>query len=148
LSDRDLARLAAHLGLSSEEFRARYTREFEIEGQDEPGLSLTRAPHGCVFLDDATNACTVHDARPDQCRAFPFWPPAVASRDAWERLVVAVCDPDAFRQGRLYTRQEVEAMTPRLVATGTVRGAAGAGSAHPGQVAEHKAEGQDPHGEP
>jgi len=27
----------------------------------------------CVFYDAPTNGCTVYEARPIQCRTFPFW---------------------------------------------------------------------------
>jgi Fe-S-cluster containining protein len=27
----------------------------------------------CIFYDRASNGCKVYDARPSQCRTFPFW---------------------------------------------------------------------------
>lgn len=27
----------------------------------------------CIFYDAASNGCTIYDARPLQCRTFPFW---------------------------------------------------------------------------
>ncbi|MDB2562679.1 YkgJ family cysteine cluster protein [Sulfurimonas sp.] len=27
----------------------------------------------CIFYDTPTNACTIYDARPTQCKTFPFW---------------------------------------------------------------------------
>ncbi len=27
----------------------------------------------CVFYDRETNGCTIYDARPTQCKTFPFW---------------------------------------------------------------------------
>jgi len=27
----------------------------------------------CVFYDKGTNGCTIYEARPSQCRTFPFW---------------------------------------------------------------------------
>jgi Fe-S-cluster containining protein len=29
--------------------------------------------HECVFYDRETNGCQIYDARPTQCRTFPFW---------------------------------------------------------------------------
>lgn len=29
--------------------------------------------HDCVFYDRKSNGCKVYDARPTQCRTFPFW---------------------------------------------------------------------------
>jgi Fe-S-cluster containining protein len=106
--------MANHLDLTIEEFRRRYTREFAIDGQDEPGVCLTRAAHGCIFLDDATNTCTVHPARPTQCRIFPFWPMALESRDVWEREVVELCGRAAFEQGPIYTVDQILALSSHI----------------------------------
>ncbi len=27
----------------------------------------------CIFYDRETNGCTIYDARPSQCKTFPFW---------------------------------------------------------------------------
>ena len=116
----DITRLAGYLGLPIEEFRARYTQEFTIDGQDEPGVCLTKATHGCVFLDDATNACKVHAARPTQCRIFPFWPMALQSPDAWQREVVDLCGHEALEQGPIYTVDQILAMSSHIVGVAPV----------------------------
>jgi Fe-S-cluster containining protein len=118
VSPPEVARLARHLGLSPVEFRSRYTREVAIEGLEERGVSLTRSEDRCVFLDDATNKCTVYEARPEQCSAFPFWPRAVRSRKDWAHDVEAVCEKEAFSQGRLYTASEIRAIASRFVVAG------------------------------
>ncbi len=28
----------------------------------------------CIFFDDAIGGCGIYEARPTQCRTFPFWP--------------------------------------------------------------------------
>lgn len=118
VSPPEVDRLARNLGLTAGEFRSRFTREIAIEGLDERGVSLIRAGDRCVFLDDATNRCTVYEARPEQCAAYPFWPRAVQSRRGWARDVEAYCEPEAFRQGRLYTAAEVHAIASRFVVAG------------------------------
>lgn len=30
--------------------------------------------YACVFFDETRNGCAVYEARPEQCRTFPFWP--------------------------------------------------------------------------
>ncbi len=30
--------------------------------------------YDCIFFDRATNGCAIYEARPSQCRTFPFWP--------------------------------------------------------------------------
>lgn len=67
LSLADLEKLAAHLHLSEQEFIETYTRQ--IDGQyallDRPGS------YDCIFLKD--KRCSVYEARPVQCRTFPWW---------------------------------------------------------------------------
>jgi len=29
--------------------------------------------HECIFYDDKINGCSIYEARPTQCRTFPFW---------------------------------------------------------------------------
>jgi uncharacterized protein len=114
----DIVRLADHLGISTDEFRARHTESVPIEGQDQPGVRVVKAPHGCPFLDDATNECTVYPARPTQCRTFPFWPMLLDSREAWERGVVGICGPEVLDQGPIISVDEILAMSSRVVAVG------------------------------
>lgn len=78
--------LAAHLGLSLRALRSRYT------AIDEYGWTELRftAEH-CVFFDLETKLCRVHEARPIQCRTFPFWAPLVVG-EAWTEEARALCE--------------------------------------------------------
>ena len=114
----EVERLARHLGLPVSEFRARYTMEVEIEGLKEPGVSLIRGAEACIFLDVATNRCTVYEARPAQCAAYPFWPRAVRSREDWARDVEAYCEKEALTEGRLYTAAEIQSIVSRFSVAG------------------------------
>ena len=65
MSERDVARLAKFLRITSARFKADYMTESEDEG-----WILRRSEEsGCVFLDG--RACTVYEARPDTCQRFP-----------------------------------------------------------------------------
>jgi len=35
----------------------------------------------CPFLE--SNGCSIHPAKPTQCRTFPFWPELVENREEW-----------------------------------------------------------------
>lgn len=62
----DINRLARHFGLSDGEVRRRY-----IEKRN----TFKVKPDGsCIFLADGklSKRCSVHLARPDQCRDFPY----------------------------------------------------------------------------
>ncbi len=77
LTEDDLRRAAAFLGLEPAEFEARYVYRTRRR------LRL-RKPRGkqCPFL--LGEGCRIHPAKPTQCRLFPFWPELVEDRDAWE----------------------------------------------------------------
>jgi uncharacterized protein len=73
LNPDEAADLAREVGLPLREFRRRFTFV------DEYGYTQLRFDDAtCVFLDRATNRCTVYGARPTQCRTFPFWRGLVA----------------------------------------------------------------------
>jgi len=81
-------RMAAHIGVDVETFYKKYTRRTS-HGRS---LKEVRTEQGldCVFLDRESvpgkAICSVHEARPSQCRTFPWWPENLKSRSAWERL--------------------------------------------------------------
>ena len=37
----------------------------------------------CIFFHGESRTCQVYDARPRQCRTWPFWPSNLASPDTW-----------------------------------------------------------------
>jgi len=97
LSFGDRRRLAAHLKLSLTAFTAAYTKK--VDGLYE----LQYTGKDCPFLQD--NRCRVYEARPWQCRTWPFWPENMDAT-VWEKEVVSWC-PGAGK-GRLYTADEIE----------------------------------------
>jgi len=67
LSADDVPRLAAFLGMSAAIFLRRYVYVTKHL------CRLRKPPHKqCPFLAD--EGCSVHAAKPTQCRLFPFWP--------------------------------------------------------------------------
>jgi Fe-S-cluster containining protein len=78
LTEADLGRAAAFLGLTSEEFTARHV----VRTRHRIRL---RKPRGkqCSFLE--AGGCAIHPAKPTQCRLFPFWPELVEKRRNWEK---------------------------------------------------------------
>lgn len=59
----------------------------------------------CSFLEG--KRCGVYEARPAQCRTWPFWPENMNAR-AWKRDVVAFCP--GVGKGRLYTAKEISGL--------------------------------------
>jgi Fe-S-cluster containining protein len=78
LSESDLGRAAAFLCLTPAEFERRYVYRTRNR------LRL-RVPRDCQchFLRDG--GCSIHPAKPTQCRIFPFWPELVESRREWKK---------------------------------------------------------------
>ena len=64
LIDRDIPKLARHLGVTPAVFLRDYTQQ-----SPEEGLVLRRTSEGCVFLEG--NLCSVYEARPHTCQDFP-----------------------------------------------------------------------------
>lgn len=85
LSEAEINRLAAFLGLTEEDFIARFTRLT----YDRRGLALMEKPNDeCILLDG--DNCRVQPVKPQQCRDFPnLWsfPGAEQLCQAQPRLV-------------------------------------------------------------
>jgi len=78
LSNSDLEKLSNHFKLELNQFQQKYTRY--VDGQyallDRPGSE------DCIYLQD--NKCTVYDARPIQCKTFPWWIHNLRGPKDWE----------------------------------------------------------------
>ena len=67
VSDTEIARIAAFLGMGEKEF---INCETEVS-PDRKGLILkSRADGACAWLAD-DNRCRIHPVKPDKCRTFP-----------------------------------------------------------------------------
>jgi Fe-S-cluster containining protein len=73
----DWRRLAAALGMPTRQFTRQYCAKtdgfFHLENRDA----------ACLFL--AGRRCTVYEARPTQCRTWPFWPENMKPK-AWQAI--------------------------------------------------------------
>ncbi|MES2274096.1 MAG: YkgJ family cysteine cluster protein [Chlamydiota bacterium] len=78
LSLQDLERFSAHFKITQEEFMKKYTRFVDDQYAllDKPGSD------DCLFLQN--NQCTVYEARPTQCRTFPWWIHNLRGPEDWE----------------------------------------------------------------
>lgn len=92
VSDAEIESIAAFLGMSVEDFIARYTRL----RADRRGLSLTDHPdHSCIFLDGRD--CRINEVKPQQCRDFPNkW-----RFPGWRQVCEAVPVPRPAEEGGL-----------------------------------------------
>jgi len=78
LTEADLARAAGFLGMTPRAFERKYV----YRTRNRMRLRVPRDVQ-CHFLVDG--GCSIHPAKPTQCRIFPFWPELVESRREWKK---------------------------------------------------------------
>jgi hypothetical protein len=114
LADGDMEAMARLRGTTVEAF----TRDAVVLADDR--LSLReRADGGCILLEGG-DCCTVYEARPEQCRTFPYW-------DALLEDQARLAEAAAYCPGiqRFPDRATLAAVLPRVAA---LVDAAGTGS--------------------
>lgn len=94
----DRRRLAMWLGIPTRDFTRRYCDK--TDGH----FHLKEVNGPCRFLDGVR--CSVYEARPTQCRTWPFWPENMSPR-AWTRLA-AFCP--GVGKGRLLPAAEIRGL--------------------------------------
>jgi len=105
VTDRQVAEIAAFLGISEAQMRRRYVRR--IAGR----LSLIEREdnNDCIFLTSGANGggkCRIYPVRPSQCRTWPFWPGNLKSPDSW---ALAQLRCEGINRGRIHSCDEIEA---------------------------------------
>ena len=78
LTEDDIVRAAAFLGMPPEKFEKQYVYRTK-------NLRRLRMPRQsqCRFLRE--DGCSIHPAKPTQCRIFPFWPELTENRRKWRQ---------------------------------------------------------------
>lgn len=95
----EIPRMAEFFKLPVEEFMEVYLRRHWADvyklnfPDDEP----------CMFLTET--GCEIYEARPAQCRTFPFWPENLSNASAWKG-VRKLCP--GVDKGRTYLIDEIE----------------------------------------
>ena len=78
LAEEDVARVAAFLAMTPAAFERRYVYRTRHR------IRLRMSNHSlCPFL--RPDGCSIHPAKPTQCRLFPFWPELLESRRQWTK---------------------------------------------------------------
>jgi Fe-S-cluster containining protein len=105
LRKKDVELLVSALKMPYIEFIQRYCRWAPHAGGRERLALKETAQYDCILW---SNGCACYEARPLQCRAWPFWPSMLASRDVWEAAGCA-----GTGTGTLHSREEIEATLAR-----------------------------------
>jgi uncharacterized protein len=102
LSSADLDALARSLGESRQEVLRAHCRRVNLGVTHRISLK-EKANMDCTFWENG--GCSVYDARPLQCRSFPFWAGCVSSAEEW-KTHGEQCP--GIGKGALHTRGEIE----------------------------------------
>lgn len=104
LTPRDRRALARFFKLPTREFTKKY-----CEREDDTGYwRIADFTRSCRFLKD--KRCMVYEARPTQCRTWPFWPELMNAR-TWSKEVKSYCP--GVGKGRLWTKEEIKKQLDR-----------------------------------
>ena len=102
LSEKDLERIGSALSLTRDQVVKRYCRRVRLWGGVER-LSLREKPNwDCIFWNDG---CEIYDARPLQCRSYPFWAGPLSSPESWAETA-RQCP--GIGRGRVHSAEELE----------------------------------------
>jgi len=100
VNNAEIEALATAVGMAAEAFEDLYVRRVGVR------KSLKEFPDGaCVFFDTEKRNCTVYQARPRQCRTWPFWDSNLKSPEDWQHTC-DVCPGSG--KGKLYSIEEIE----------------------------------------
>lgn len=96
----EVTAMASAIDVPVDEFYEKYTRKVGIR------YSLIEYSNGdCVFFDNKSRRCNVYEARPRQCRTWPFWNSNIRTEEAWQETCEA-CPGSG--KGKLVSLEEIE----------------------------------------
>ena len=103
VDEEDIQILSQKLNITREEFLKQYCRNVGRR----ISLLEKKTNYDCIFLKD--NKCSLYEARPKQCRKFPWWKDYIESKQAWDSAKV-FCEGIDHVDGKLFTPVEIESL--------------------------------------
>lgn len=102
----DLDRLIENSGFTLEELQKTYLSTVD-------GYTVFRdaGSGACIFWDHIVKGCKIYEARPTQCRTYPFWKTLLYRKRRWEEEL-DTCP--GIGEGRLYTFEEIEELKNKM----------------------------------
>jgi hypothetical protein len=97
LTANDRKRFAAFFGMTTSSFTRKHCET--TEGH----IHLKNPETDCAFLRG--KRCSVYEARPNQCRTWPFWPENLNAK-AWSKEVKSFCP--GVGKGKILSAAEIE----------------------------------------
>lgn len=102
VNDDEIASIAHAMGFGddTESFTKRFVRRVGLK------QSLVEYSDGdCIFLEPETRRCLVYEARPIQCRTWPFWDGNLTTTEDWDETS-RFCP--GCNRGRVYALDDIE----------------------------------------
>ena len=72
ISEKEIGVLAKYLNITQEELRLKYLNKISYKYSINE-VKLSEDNFACVFFNLEKRQCSIYEARPRQCRTFPFW---------------------------------------------------------------------------
>ena len=94
----EIPKMAKHFGMEEELFIEKYLAR---HWADVYNLNFPDT-EPCMFLTE--KGCAIYEARPDQCRTFPFWPENMSNASSW-KTAKKLCP--GIGTGRNYLIEEI-----------------------------------------
>lgn len=105
----DQKRFAKYFKLTPAKFLKQYCNERDghvsLKNPEQMPKDLNLDPDDCIFLKE--KRCNVYEARPQQCRTWPFWPENMNAK-TWKTEVADYCP--GVGKGPLKTAAEIQAI--------------------------------------
>jgi|SRR5580700_10202258 Fe-S-cluster containining protein len=109
----EIAKLAEFLHLSRLQVIRRYCRKVGRRFSLKEMRNSRTGGFDCVFIRElpgvdgahARRICSIYEARPLQCRTWPFWEGNLATRKAWHHASRTCL---GMNSGRFFSRNEIE----------------------------------------
>ena len=76
----EIQSIADVLGMTVEAVERKHVRKIGIR---KSLVELPKSNYDCTFFDNQTRKCKVYEARPRQCRTWPFWDSNVRTEKEW-----------------------------------------------------------------
>ncbi|MFA6119395.1 MAG: YkgJ family cysteine cluster protein [Parachlamydiales bacterium] len=101
LSEKDIENIINFLKITREAFLKKYTRLVN----NRISLIENFVNYDCCFLKD--KKCQIYEARPFQCKQFPWWKDNLISPESWEN-VKKQCPGIDSNNSKLFSFEEIE----------------------------------------
>jgi len=102
LTKSDLSMLVKETGLEESDFLSKYCVTVDLGGFKRISL-IEKSNYDCIFWEKG--GCSIYNARPVQCRTFPFWISNLEDQEDWDRTA---SDCPGIGKGDLISKEEIE----------------------------------------